>query len=224
MGTPKHDPTQEQWQAYVAAFAHFNQSLWGGKLPTVILNFSRQAHTYGFFAPERWEHSSGTATHELSINPSHMRDRAPAEVYSTLVHEMAHLWQTTFGKPGRRGYHNHEWGDEMERVGLMPSHTGSPGGKRVGTKMSHYIIDGGAYARAFSSLPPAALLPWLCKPESASEGKGKGKSASTSRNKTKYTCPGCESNVWGKPGLNIVCGDCDRLYEAPEDEDEAQAA
>jgi hypothetical protein len=26
--------------------------------------------------------------------------------------------------------------------------------------------------------------------------------------KTKYNCPVCESNVWGKPGLSIICGGC----------------
>jgi hypothetical protein len=24
----------------------------------------------------------------------------------------------------------------------------------------------------------------------------------------KYTCPGCSVNVWGKPGLAIICGAC----------------
>lgn len=26
--------------------------------------------------------------------------------------------------------------------------------------------------------------------------------------KIKYSCPVCECNVWGKPELSIVCGDC----------------
>ncbi len=26
--------------------------------------------------------------------------------------------------------------------------------------------------------------------------------------KSKYTCPHCETNVWGKPELNILCGNC----------------
>jgi hypothetical protein len=28
------------------------------------------------------------------------------------------------------------------------------------------------------------------------------------RSKTKYRCPQCRASVWGKPGLNLVCGDC----------------
>ena len=29
--------------------------------------------------------------------------------------------------------------------------------------------------------------------------------------KSKYTCPDCEINAWGKPGLNLRCGDCNFL-------------
>ena len=28
------------------------------------------------------------------------------------------------------------------------------------------------------------------------------------KNKIKYTCPSCNMNAWGKPNLNILCGDC----------------
>ena len=28
------------------------------------------------------------------------------------------------------------------------------------------------------------------------------------KSKTRYTCPNCSTNVWGKPELNIICGDC----------------
>ncbi len=35
-----------------------------------------------------------------------------------------------------------------------------------------------------------------------------------SRNKTRYNCPGCHASVWGKPGLNILCGDCGMPYRS----------
>jgi predicted SprT family Zn-dependent metalloprotease len=34
-----------------------------------------------------------------------------------------------------------------------------------------------------------------------------------SKHKTKYTCPECGSNVWGKPKLNIDCGDCKQPFQ-----------
>ena len=33
-------------------------------------------------------------------------------------------------------------------------------------------------------------------------------------NREKYTCPLCQANIWGKPGLNVLCGDCDTAFEA----------
>jgi predicted SprT family Zn-dependent metalloprotease len=124
------------------AFDYFNAALFGGELPRCILNFSRHSNrANGFFAPERW--SRGTEhTHEISLNPD-LLNRPLLACMSTLVHEMAHLWQHAEGKPSRRTYHNAEWAQKMEDVGLMPSHTGEPGGRRTGQKMSHYVIEGG---------------------------------------------------------------------------------
>jgi len=31
-------------------------------------------------------------------------------------------------------------------------------------------------------------------------------------NKTKYTCPDCGNNIWGKPNMNIACIDCDQTF------------
>lgn len=61
---------------------------------------------------------------------------------------------------------------------------------------------------AFVATPAEYLLPWSCgEPE---EGRGK---TPRSRSKVKYTCIGCAANVWGNPGLSIVCADCDGPFE-----------
>ncbi|WP_374762256.1 hypothetical protein [Massilia scottii] len=58
---------------------------------------------------------------------------------------MCHLWQHQHGTPARRRYHDKEWGDKMEAIGLMPSATGVPGGKKTGDKMADYPIEGGRF-------------------------------------------------------------------------------
>jgi hypothetical protein len=102
----------------------------------------------------------------------------------------------------------------MEELGLMPSSTAAPGGDRTGQRVSHYIIDGGAFARAFDAMPAECLLPWTCE----ELGGGKKKPM---RSKVKFTCPGCEANAWGKPGLLLRCGECD-LPMASEEDDEGE--
>lgn len=210
------DPTDSQFSAYRRMWDYFNTVLFGGVLPAVILNFSRAANTLGFFAPLRWEQGA-TVAHEISLNPAYLKSRSPREVASTFVHEMVHCWQQEHGKPGRRGYHNRQWAQKMEELGLMPSSTAAPGGERTGDRVSHYIIEGGAFARAFDAMPRECLLPWTCE-EQGTAGKKKP------RSKVKFTCPGCEAAAWGKPGLLLRCGECDLPMEGEEGEGESDDA
>jgi hypothetical protein len=107
------------------------------------------------------------------------------------------------------GYHNREWADRMEAIGLPSSSTGQPGGKRVGGRMSHYILEGGPFARAFAAMPRAYLMPWL-----SLDRFGRGPTPDPS--KTPYTCPACEARVWGKPELVVMHIDCGMVMEPPK--------
>jgi imidazolonepropionase-like amidohydrolase len=88
----------------------------------------------------------------------------------------------------------------MKQIGLHPSTTGEPGGKEAGQSVTHCIIPGGPYAKAYAKLKANGLqLHW----QSAPEGKqAKAKKAS----KTKFTCPECGQNAWGKPDTLLICG------------------
>jgi hypothetical protein len=212
MRSSRQTPTSEQFSAFQKQFDHFNRTLFGKALPAVLLNFSRKANTYGFFAPDRWKNGDGTSTHEISLNPAYLAERAAEATSSTIVHEMVHLWQHEHGTPSRRGYHNEQWAAKMRDVGLMPSSTGKPGGDLVGYAVSHYIVDGGAFERAFQAMNKEHVFPWQ-----SWEPTGVGRARRLARNKVKYTCPTCNANAWGKPGLNIVCGDDDAGFETQDE-------
>ncbi len=200
----KPDPTRNQFDAYRHAFDHFNRALFDGTLPPCLLNFSRKARSTGFFSANRWTHRNGDeSSHEISLNPD-VLDLPPVESMQTLVHEQVHLWQHEFGTPSRRTYHNSEWAGKMEVVGLMPSETGKPGGKKTGQNMQDYVIEGGPFERAFQAMPDKALLPWLSRPLVTTQSVGQR------RGPGKYECPKCHARAWGKPGLNLRCGDCDK--------------
>jgi ribosomal protein S27E len=209
------DPTNAQFAAYRAMWDFFNATLFGGSLGHVILNFSRLARSLGFFAPERWRDAGDQVTHEISLNPAHLKRDNAKDAASTLVHEMAHLWRHGQPNPPRNGYHDRQWADQMEALGLMPSATAAPGGARVGYRMSHYIIAGGAFERAFAQMPAACHLPWTCGIDDEARGNAdkKAKKAKKEREaarkvKVKYSCPGCDLNVWGRAGLHLRCEDC----------------
>lgn len=225
-------PTEEQFNALNKAYKYFNRKLFGNKLPGCILNFSRIKGTHGFLAPERWKRVGDEAfgIHEISLTPTTLY-RSPLEIFSTLVHEMCHLWQWDFGNPSRNGYHNKEWADKMEEVGLIPSNTGRPGGKRTGQRMTHYIEEGGKYHQAFEKMPDRYSLPFTALDGEVMKAliEGKGSSGSDDdkddhraklrrartkdRRKVKYSCPECGINVWGKPELKIRCDTDDVLLE-----------
>lgn len=200
-------PTLEQFTAYQLAWNWFNERLFSGSLSPCLLNFSRHSKAYGFFVANKWaNHGTKQKAHEISLNPDVLL-RPLKETMGTLVHEMVHQWQQDHGKAPRRCYHDRQWAEKMESIGLMPSHTGQPDGKRTGVKVTHYIISEGAFEQAFAAMPEGYLIPWL------SAGILDAKKTPKSQNKIKYTCPSCEAAVWGKPGLNVTCGDCEEAFE-----------
>jgi len=195
-------PTKEQFEALEKLYDYFNEILFERSLPAVMLTVSRGKKFHGFFAPERWD-SEGNRIHEIALNPETM-NRPFNLVCSTLVHEMVHLWQQVYGiKKPRKAYHNKEWANYMEKIGLIPSSNGLPGGARTGQHMTHYIQIDGPFEKAFNELYEDYYLP-LKALSHMEPDKKKAKA----KNKIKYSCPGCDVNVWGAPDLNIRCNDC----------------
>jgi predicted SprT family Zn-dependent metalloprotease len=195
--------TPAQYRAFQEAYDFFNAELFAGSLPHVLVTLQRHANARGYFSPERFTgRIEKAAVHELALNPDTFTGRTDEEILSTLAHEMAHVWQQTHGTPPRRSYHDRQWAAKMKDTGLQPSTTGEPGGKETGDKVTHYIIPGGAYAKAYAKLKAKGFqLHW----QSAPAGKdAKAKKAS----KTKFTCPDCGQNAWAKPDALLICGVC----------------
>lgn len=146
-------PTEEFYGLLSRAFDHFNESLFANSLPHCLLTVQRETNTMGYFSPERWANREGEKAHEIAINPGYFASHTLVEVMQTLVHEQCHLWQQVFGnRKSRHGYHNREWAAKMESIGLMPSQTGEPGGKKTGQQMSDYPVSSGLFLTACHGL------------------------------------------------------------------------
>lgn len=141
-------PTLEFYDYLQSTYDFFNQRLFESKLPHVMLTITRNKKTYGFFRPDGFADVDGTLYHELALNPEYFVASSPLEFYQTVVHEQAHIYQHIYGKPPRRCYHNKEWADLMQSIGLMPSDTGKVGGKRTGQHMMDYPIENGKFIKA----------------------------------------------------------------------------
>jgi len=197
-------PTRTTYAELQKAYDHFNRSLFKDELPPCLITLQRERRTYGYFSGDRWRNADGETTDEIALNPEHFSSRSIEEVLSTLVHEMVHLWQHHFGRPGRRRYHNKEWAVKMEAVGLGPSDTGRPGGNLTGESMSHYIIKDGPYVKSAARLVEAGFeLSWV-------DRVGGTRRKKTKVFRVKYSCPKCGVNAWAKPGVKLVCGFCQK--------------
>ncbi|MES9991293.1 MAG: SprT-like domain-containing protein [Candidatus Thiodiazotropha sp.] len=250
-----NSPTHSFYRYLEAAYDHFNKSLFNGRLPTCLLTVQREKNVMGYFSANRWTDTGGQIVHEIAVNPAYFARHNLQEVLQTIVHEMVHNWQYCFGSPSRNGYHNKEWAEKMDLIGLIPSSTGQPGGRRTGQKVSDYPKPGGPFERAAKAfIQQSKGLPWVdriaalspsCQPREKDltwevdferEERLEDNQVATllhspikelfqdlvpseqlqlaarKKVKARYNCPHCQTNVWGKPGLKLVCGECGDAY------------
>src|SRR5271169_3491949 len=213
-------PTAEQYGTYQALYDYLNVNLFNNSLPPVVLTFTRRPNICGYFSRDRWERGAEKA-HEIALNPALLAEESCQEVCQTIAHEMVHLQQYIAGTNSRPGYHNEDFAQKMEAIGLMASGTGKPGGARTGQKMADYIIEGGIFQQVFKNMPESLRLPWKANeallPAGTIQmlnqligghpgGTGAAPSQEKPKSKVKFTCPECKARAWGKPGLNLVCG------------------
>lgn len=204
-----------QYKSVDEAFSFFNQKLFNGKLPECLITLQRKGKCYGYYSPERFRSRNGTnQTDEIALNPSGFENRSDEEILSTLAHEMVHLWQEHFGEHiPKKNYHNKEWAAKMKTIGLIPSADGAPGGKETGQNMTHYVEPGGKFQTVCKEfLVSGSAISW----DEIQYPKDEKKRTS----KTKFTCPDCGMNAWAKSTANLMCGVCQQIMIADNDEED----
>lgn len=216
--------TTTEYEVFQKAYDFFNQRLFDGVLPGVLITLQRKSKSVGMYRRGSFKdrNNASEEVDEIAINPDAYVSLPDVEIWQTLVHEMCHQWQFHFGKPSRKSYHNKQWAQKMESVGLIPSSTGKPGGAKVGQTMYDYIDEAGEFRECARELKKLGIVVQLESKENVGHA---GRSAEQQEintqlrqsgvqknrsNRNKYSCPSCSMNVWGKPDLHIVCGSCQR--------------
>jgi hypothetical protein len=235
-------PLWEQSWSLQQAFNWLNDELFEGKLPAVMLTLSRNNNILGgFFTPKRWYNEEGDAVGEIAINANCLKTSGVVRAMTVLCHEMVHLWQYSFGKPGRGGYHNQQWAAKCKEIGLRPF---GIDGKEVGQAIDTDLVKGGKAEKVIADMPEDYTLPWMTEPMDnptppgmeeggqgggqGGPGKGQGGAPSGQEgpreqggpeapvpkragSRVKYTCPACGFNLWGKSGGHFECLDCNQM-------------
>lgn len=226
-------PTMEACAELQFAYSYFNHLLFGDQLPNCIITYTRKKNVFGYFSPDRFQRVSGSLWAELALNPTYLALREDSDSLSTLVHEQVHVWRHYKGPTNRKGeritttYHDKHWADKMEDIGLMPSDTGMPGGKRAGHRMTHYIVPGGIFEIACKRLLDEGFqIRWrdrLIFKSGAGLGdpngsEGRKMPGPKKRDRVKFTCPNgkCNLNAWAKPKARLTCTGCNLPMHSPD--------
>lgn len=209
---PNQTPTTAVHGMLDDAFTFFNEKLFDGELPVCLITVQRKKGVHGYFWGDMVKSTADDATIDEIMMAGTTMNRAPDEVLSTLVHEMTHVWQHHYGKPGKGGYHNKEWVGKMEEIGLIPTTSGSlPPPAQTGKKVTHVIDPDGHFSVFCEQFLKEATLDWHLLGAPTKEKK-------KDLSKVKKTCPNCGAKVWGKAGYVVVCSDCEvPLQEEGED-------
>jgi len=212
---PRRSPTLEIFQTLQALFDHFNKELFDGQLEECMIIPQRKANTKGYFKPRNWGDGGEQRRHEIAMNPAYFLIRPWRDTASTMAHEMVHQLRYQQGEKSK-GYHSKEWAAFMQRIGMMPSTTGAPGGKTTGYRVDHYIIDGGPFDVSFHRFKQT--IGWGDVPV---QGREQAKPK-----RLKFVCPECNDNSMGKASLDMLCKRCRRTMlhseQPPVDDSEWQ--
>jgi|GEM_PF-391099 len=234
--TAEQSPTTEAMLYWVAVYKIMNRCLFGGQLPNCMITLERRGRAFGYFRPNSFKNREGEIAHQIAMNPEQFEPYGDLEAFQTLAHEMCHLWRQLFGPrnkdgcTGTRGYHCGVWGGKMESIGLMPSNTGKPGGKKTGYQMMDYIIEGGKFDLLSRELLEKGMhVEWRDATRSITKTNeaepdfldevGVAQSAQSSgvygygqkpkrQSRAKFVCPSCDLKAYARPGARLLCMDC----------------
>lgn len=144
--------TQECYEELQRAYDVFNVRLFHGELPGALITMQRTGRSLGHHSSARYVDRGGATADEINLNPIYFATRPIEDTLSTLAHEMAHQWRDHGEDPPRRCYHDKAWAAKMKEIGLHPSSNGRPGGKEVGERMSHYVLQNGLFIKVCKEL------------------------------------------------------------------------
>lgn len=198
--SPSLGPLLEELQR---AYSFFNGRFFDGKLPPCLMAFFPQppnGSRLGHYSPARWDSQAldddgvvrGEPTAEIIFYADLCLRAGMEQVLQTLLHEMVHHWQYTFGAPGKNNHHNKEWHAKCAEAGLE---TEGPKGYTKSTPSFQATL------RQFA--PRDVLVPY--RDQAGAKG-AKGKMR-------KYTCACGYAIRVAKQDVSIRCNICGKDFK-----------
>ncbi len=152
--------TPIEYSSFQRAYDYFNETLFNGLLPNVLITLQRKAGSGGYFSPKRFTgRIEKTDVHEVALNPDGFVGRTDEWICSVLGHEMCHVRQQVHGKPSPGRYHNKEWAQGFQLRWQSAARSVRDGAKRDSkTKFSCPACGLNAWAKLDARLMCKACL------------------------------------------------------------------
>jgi len=117
------------------AYNHFNTRFAESKLKDALITVQSvgRKRAYGWFAQNAWRDKDNKSFHEINIGAEHFK-RSNEDIFETLLHEMAHLWnhQNGIDDCTPTQYHKKTFAEAAKRFGLSCEKMGRFGYAKTG--------------------------------------------------------------------------------------------
>lgn len=199
----------EVYSVLYRAYDFYNKKFFGNLLPKAVITLEYREGIKGYFSQGRFENQkNGMSISQITLNPLYLKKGEEMKFFATLVHEMVHFYVKLMGEKCSYGYHSKKWADEMENIGLIPTSTGKPGGKKLGFVMTQIIDKNGEYYKKTKELIKAGCVFDFVSLKEGNESKTACEKAPQTRVRYKCEC----SSFWGKKGLKVRCLNCNENF------------
>lgn len=189
--------------ALQAAFNAINRDFYGGELEKVIITVKegKKKGAFGWIETAKNWKQNGVDRHEINISADYIGERTVTQTITTLMHEMAHLYNLQKGikDTTRSGlYHNKKFKETAEAHGLQVEQASDIGWSlTTATPQTKKWISDNIPIRSFG----------VYKQVAEKDPKGGGSKQSS----RKYVCPSCGLIARLTKEAAIKCVDCDKV-------------
>lgn len=192
----------EMGAGLMQAFNAINRHFYNGELekPIITVKEGKKKNAYGWIETSKNWIQGKTERYEINISCDYIGERTVAETISTLMHEMAHLYniQNEIKDTSRAGiYHNTKFKETAEAHGLQISYNEHIGWSLIRlTEETEKWVDENINIKGFSV--------YKLTKEKINKGTAKPK-----QSMRKLVCPCCGLIVRvTKPNVKLLCVEC----------------
>lgn len=192
----------EMGAGLMQAFNAINSHFYNGELekPIITVKEGKKKNAYGWIETSKNWIQGKTERYEINISCDYIGERTVAETISTLMHEMAHLYniQNEIKDTSRAGiYHNTKFKETAEAHGLQISYN-----EHIGWSLTKLTLETEKWVDENINIKGFSV--YKLTKEKISKGTAKPK-----QSMRKLVCPSCGLIVRvTKPNVKLLCVEC----------------